>query len=85
MADSNQGPLEGFYSEKNKILVIVLSVLPCIACIMFILNLIALLTSKSESSKGVAKFGLIANAIFVVVSFILNLAFGGLAMIQGAR
>ena len=54
MADSNQGPLEGFYSEKNKILIIVLSVIPCIACIMFILNLIALVTSKSEASKSVA-------------------------------
>ena len=79
MADSDKGPLDSFYVEKNKILIIVLCFIPCVSFVMLILNLVCFFTAKSTESKNIAKLGLIIAAVVFIVVFILNFALGGMA------
>lgn len=85
MADGNQGPLDSFYVEKNKIIIWVLCFVPCVSCIMLIMNLICFFTAKNPESKNIAKIGLIIAACLVIASFALNFVIGGFAFMAGGR
>ena len=85
MADSDKGPLDGFYVEKNKILLIVLSVIPCTSGIMLILSLVCFFTAKTSEAKGLAKLLLIIAAVIFVVFFAIGFLSGGMALLMGRR
>ena len=73
MADTDLGPLDKLYVEKNKLLLIVLSVIPCTSGIMFVLSLICFFTAKSSESKGIAKLMLMIALAIMAVVFVLYL------------
>ena len=83
MSDIDQGPLDKLFVEKNKILLIVLSICPCSSFVMLILSLICFLTAKRSESKALAKLLLIIAAVLFVASFVISFMSGGFAMIMG--
>jgi hypothetical protein len=83
MSESQLGPLDSIYVEKNKIVLIILSVIPCTSCVMLILSIVCFFTAKSPESKNLAKLLLIIAAVLVVISLVAQMMMGGLALLTG--